>query len=404
MGKRAEMAALKVGEASEKTKEKERLEYNEKYKKESAEKEVAEKDSQKMTIETNEKEKVKADKREQEADAKHAAKEAAVLEAKTEKKQKVAMENLSKAEEKKFKARMKRPHLSAVRRNDAGVIKVPGPSGTIMVGDGVINHYRKWNDASIFEESYPDGDQWRCDMGFGRGELNCFVRGCKFPHGAHCVTTEASSNNAGWVWAECPEGYQVMGCGMRNNYLNFDPKSGFEDLRPVGNKCLGDMGFGPGRVSVYARCCKVNGPPPKIKAPAPPAAAGTANPDSIKCLSQNRWEQKKASDCMGGDIETITLSGKGAVIQDQLDTCAQKCMVKQGCVGFTFPSKGGKGNRCKLKGDGFANSDELKKVCDSYTATEDYDSYAKLSGPCTGAKVDTSSIVRADRRRIKIRL
>ena len=241
-------------------------------------------------------------------------------------------------------------------------------------------------------------------MGFGRGELNCFVRGCKFPHGAHCVTTEASSNNAGWVWAECPEGYQVMGCGMRNNYLNFDPKSGFEDLRPVGNKCLGDMGFGPGRVSVYARCCKVNGPPPKIKAPAPPAAAGTANPDSIKCLSQNRWEQKKASDCMGGDIETITLSGKGAVIQDQLDTCAQKCMVKQGCVGFTFPSKGGKGNRCKLKGDGFANSDELKKVCDSYTATEDYDSYAKLSGPCTGAKVDTSSIVRADRRRIKIRL
>merc|ERR1712196_632149 len=91
--KRAQMAALKVGEASEKTKEKQTLEYNEKYKKESAEKEVAEKDSQKMTIETNEKEKVKADKREQEADAKHAAKEEAVLEAKTEKKQKVAMEN-----------------------------------------------------------------------------------------------------------------------------------------------------------------------------------------------------------------------------------------------------------------------------------------------------------------------
>merc|ERR1711998_824055 len=162
--KRAQMAALKVGEASEKTKEKQTLEYNEKYKKESAEKEVAEKDSQKMTIETNEKEKVKADKREQEAD----------LEAKTEKKQKVAMENLSKAEEKKFKARMKRPHLSAVRRNDAGIIKVPGPSGTIMVGGGVINHYRKWNDASIFEESYPDGDQWRCDMGVGnRGQATC---------------------------------------------------------------------------------------------------------------------------------------------------------------------------------------------------------------------------------------
>merc|ERR1712072_438726 len=456
--KKAEHNAMRVGEATQKTKEKEELEYNEKYKKESAEKEVAEKAAQKMTEEVNGKEKAKAEKREEEAAQKHAASEEAVIQAKTEKEQKQTMEVLSKAEEVKFKAKMKRPRLQAVSRNDAGIVKVPGPSGAMMVGGGIINHYRKWNGASIFEESYPDGDQWRCDMGmngkgqvtcislsytmpegtkcinaraytanagvihatlppgyimtsggvqnlirkfdrqaafeesmpsgnrkwrcdmgFGRGELNCFVRGCKFPHGAHCVTTEGSSNNAGWVWAECPAGYQVTGCGMRNNYLQFDPRSGFEDLRPVGNKCLGDMGFGPGRVSVYARCCKVNGPPPKIKAPAPPAAAGTANPDSIKCLSQNRWEQKKASDCMGGDIETITLSGKGAVIQDQLDTCAQKCMVKQGCVGFTFPSKGGKGNRCKLKGDGFANSDELKKVCDSYTATQDYDSYASLA-------------------------
>merc|ERR1712167_38509 len=194
--KRAQLAALKVGEASEKTKEKQTLEYNEKYKKESAEKEVAEKDSQKMTIET--KEKVKADKREQEADAKHAAKEEAVLEAKTEKKQKVAMENLSKAEEKKFKARMKRPHLSAVRRNDAGIIKVPGPSGTIMVGGGVINHYRKWNDASIFEESYPDGDQWRCDMGVGnRGQATCISLSYKMPKGTKCVNARAYTANAG---------------------------------------------------------------------------------------------------------------------------------------------------------------------------------------------------------------
>merc|ERR1711924_183406 len=40
--------------------------------------------------------------------------------------------------------------------------------------------------------------------------------------------TEGSSDKAGWVWAECPDDYQVFGCGMRNNYLHFDPKSGFE--------------------------------------------------------------------------------------------------------------------------------------------------------------------------------
>jgi len=477
--KKAQIASLQVTEKTEKTKEKEELEYNEKYKKESKTKELAEKDSQKMTIEVNAKEKKKAEEREEEASAKHAAREEAVIEAKSEKQQKTAMEKLSKTEEGKFKALMKRPRLSAVRRNDAGVIKVPVPSGTMLVGGGIINHYRKWNYASIFEESYPDGDQWRCDMGvgnsgsatcislaykmpegtkcmnaraytanagvihatlppgyimtsggvqnlirkfdrhaafeqsmpsgdrkwrcdtgFGRGELNCFVRGCKFPHGAHCVTTEGSSNNAGWVWAECPDGYVVTGCGMRNNYLQFDPKSGFEDLRPVGNKCMGDMGFGPGRINVYARCCKVNGPPPKILAPPPPAAPGVANPDDVKCLNSARWEKKPNGDCMGGDMATVTLEGD---VSTQVAACASKCQQKESCTGFTFPSKGSSSKKCKLKGSvDYIISEELKKKCDSFQATNDFDSYAKLSGPCLTKDVDTASMASSDRRRVQI--
>jgi len=265
-----------------------------------------------------------------------------------------------------------------------------------MLSGGVQNLIRKFDRQGAFEESMPSGDRkWRCDMGFGRGELNCFVRGCKFPYGAHCVTTEGSSNNAGWVWAECPAGYQVMGCGMRNNYLQFDPKSGFEDLRPVGNKCLGDMGFGPGRVSVYARCCKINGPPPKIEAPKPPGPPGQADPDSIKCISSTRWEKKDQSECIGGDIQTITLDGKdAATIQQQVDTCARKCQAKSSCTGFTFPASGSESKKCKLKGgtDSII-SDEMNARCESYSSTNDYDSYAKLSGPCKQAQADVSGIV-----------
>lgn len=270
-----------------------------------------------------------------------------------------------------------------------------------MTSGGVQNLIRKFDRHAAFEQSMPSGDRkWRCDTGFGRGELNCYVRGCKFPYGAHCVTTEGSSNNAGWVWAECPEGYVVTGCGMRNNYLQFDPKSGFEDLRPVGNKCLGDMGFGPGRINVYARCCKINGPPPKIAAPPPPAAPGVANPDDVKCLNSARWEMKANGDCMGGDMETIELTGD---VEKQVASCAMKCQQKQSCAGFSFPAAGSKSKKCKLKSSpDFIVSEELKKNCDSFTATTDYNTYAKLSGPCLSGGVDVKKMASSDRRRVKI--
>jgi len=239
-------------------------------------------------------------------------------------------------------------------------------------------------------------------MGYGRGELNCFVRGCKFPYGAHCVTTEGSSDKAGWVWAECPEGYQVFGCGMRNNYLNFDVKSGFEDLRPVGNKCLGDMGFGPGRISVYARCCKVNGPPPEIPAPPPPKPPGIANPDNLKCMGETRWELKSNTDCIGGDIERVPLkAGDASKLGDQMEACAFKCARKKGCTGFAFPTPDGVSKaECKLKG-GEENvySEELQKFCPSETPSGDWNSYAKLNGSCKGKSVNVQGIAVKDRRR-----
>lgn len=368
-----------------------------------------------------------------------------------------------------------------VRRNDAGVIKVPAPGGTIMVGGGIINHYRKWNGNSIFEESYPDGDtwrcdtgvgnkgqatcislsyklpegtkcinarvytanagvihatlppgylmvsggvqnlhrrfdrhaafeesmpsgdrKWRCDMGYGRGELNCFVRGCKFPHGAHCVTTEGSSDNAGWVWAECPEGYQVFGCGMRNNYLNFDVRSGFEDLRPIGNKCMGDMGFGAGQVSVYARCCKVTGPPPEIPAPVPPPAPGKANPDDVKCMAETRWEMKKHSTCTGGDLDVIPVkAGSPHKLGEQMEACAFKCAQQERCTGFSFPTPSSVSKmECKLKGDKeHVFSEELQQFCETEAPSDDWNSFAKLSGSCSGKSVKLTGIVVADRRR-----
>jgi len=478
--KDAETQELKIKEASTKTKAKEELQFKEKYFKETKAKEKAEKDSAHMTQEQNDKEKKRAEQREEAAAAKHAENEKKVIEAKDEKTQKVAMERLSKAEEGTIKVKMKRVRLSAVRRNDAGVVKVPAPGGTIMVGGGMINHYRKWNGRSIFEESYPDGDswrcdsgvgntgmltcislayalpkgtkcvnarvytanagvihatlppgylmtsggvqnlhrrfdkhsafeesmpdgdrKWRCDTGFGRGELNCFVRGCKFPFGAHCVTTEGSSDKAGWVWAECPEGYNVMGCGMRNHYLEFDPRSGFEDLRPVGNKCLGDMGFGPGRITVYARCCKVHGPPPEIAAPPPPPTPGTANPDNIKCIGERRWEIKKNSDCVGGDSDQMPVTpGDKNKLGDQLEACALKCGQKQSCKGFTFPKAKGGGNVCKLKGDkDYVFSEELALTCVTQMNTDDWNSFALLGGTCQKRTANLDGIVIADRRR-----
>jgi len=477
----AEKKELEIKESTKKTKVKEELDYKEKYFKNSKAIEKAAKDSAEMTKEVNDKEHQTAEAREEAARSAEATANKRAVDAKNEKEFKFQKELLSKAEANTFAAKMKRPHLQVVRRNDAGVIKVPAAQGLTMFGGGIINHYRKWNRKAIFEESYPDGDswrcdtgqgnsgqatcislsykmpegtkcvntrtytvnagvvhatlppgyimvsggvqnlhrrfdrhsafeqsmpagdnKWRCDMGYGRGELNCFARGCKFPFGAHCVTTEGSSDNAGWVWAECPAGYQVTGCGMRNNYLNFDVKSGFEDLRPIGNKCMGDMGFGPGRVSVFARCCKVNPPPPKIKGPPPPPKVGTANPDNVKCAGDKKWELKSNTDCAGGDLESIPIPA-GQPIQKGMDTCAFKCASQFSCKGFSFPTST-KGGMCKLKGSSdHIYSDELQKFCDSETPSNEFNSYAKLHGPCTkgtGSQgVDTSKIISPNHRR-----
>merc|ERR1711871_217642 len=112
------------------------------YLKESKSKEKASKDSAKMTTEQNNKAQLHADEKIEKAKTRDEQALKELTEAKDEKMQKTAEEKKSKAEENIEKEKMRRPRLTAVQRNDAGMVKVPVPGGTTMVGGGLINHYR----------------------------------------------------------------------------------------------------------------------------------------------------------------------------------------------------------------------------------------------------------------------
>lgn len=266
--------------------------------------------------------------------------------------------------------------------NNAGVVHAALPLGYTMVSGGVQNLYRRWNRLSAFEESLPSGNRWRCDTGFGPGRLNCFVRGCKFPHGGKCVTTSTTSHHAGWVWAQCPAGYRVFGCGMNNRLRSFNPRSGFEEIRPIGNKCMGDMGFGPGRVTVYARCCKVTGPPPKVppKPPSPPPEKAAAG--SVSCMANIKWEKKRNFRCISRGLGTSRVS--------KPSDCAFKCSKNSSCKAFAF-----KGNMCSLRGGRNIQQTSTPNVtCRGVKARTDY--YSSLPGSC---KSSVAKLLSAHRRR-----
>jgi hypothetical protein len=139
--------------------------------------------------------------------------------------------------------------------NNAGVVRVGCPSGYTMVGGGMFNHYRHFNPLAGFEESMPEGNWWRCDMGFGPGQITCFVRCCKLKS-VHCVNPARSTNNAGVVVVGCPGGYTMLSGGVYNNYRGWNRLSAFEESMPWGNGWRCDLGFGPGRLNCYARCCR----------------------------------------------------------------------------------------------------------------------------------------------------
>merc|ERR1712070_565358 len=146
--------------------------------------------------------------------------------------------------------------VSSSRSNNAGIVKPAAKSGMTMTGGGIYNHYRHWNAKAGFEETMPEGNQWRCDMGFGPGQVTCYGIYCKKSGALTCTTRSGRFTGSGTKTVNLPSGYTMTGGGMYNHYRSWNAKAGFEDTRPNGNGWLGDMGFGWGDFTVYVRGCK----------------------------------------------------------------------------------------------------------------------------------------------------
>merc|ERR1719163_724367 len=197
-------------------------------------------------------EKVAKEKSSKESSAKAAAREA--TEKANEKKAKAAAHEKKKADTRSsFTCTTK-----TTKSNHAGVIYAGPHGGYTMTGGGMNNHYRTWNKLAGFEEMMPDGDRFRCDTGFGPGQLTCYYQGCRVNGGLTCGIWSKRKTGSGSTTVNAPAGYTATGGGIYNHYRTFNEKSGFENSYPVGNGWKGDMGFGWGDYTVYVRGCKVN--------------------------------------------------------------------------------------------------------------------------------------------------
>jgi len=147
---------------------------------------------------------------------------------------------------------------SSQNTNNAGVIRPRAHSGYVMTGGGMVNNYRNWDKKSAFEEMYPHNGAFQCDTGFGAGKLTCYTTSCKFSRGLTCITRASTrKKGSGTATATLPAGYTVTGGGVYNHYRHWNKKAAFEESIPVGNnQWRGDMGFGDGDFTVYARGCK----------------------------------------------------------------------------------------------------------------------------------------------------
>lgn len=141
--------------------------------------------------------------------------------------------------------------------NRAGIVKTTTPGGYTMLGGGMVNHYRRWDAKSGFEEALPEGNHFRCDTGFGPGKLTCYARSCKSTVGRlSCTTRSLRFRGSGVRDVHLPAGYTMTGGGLNNHYRGWNKKAGFEVTRPNGNAWRGDMGFGWGDYTVFVRGCK----------------------------------------------------------------------------------------------------------------------------------------------------
>merc|ERR1712139_301266 len=140
----------------------------------------------------------------------------------------------------------------------SGVRDVRLPGGYVMTGGGLYNHYRHFNARAGFEETRPNGNAWRGDMGFGWGDYTVYVRGCRAPRGRKLICATRRSGRGNYNRVSCPGGYTVTSCGVNNHYRAFNAKSAYESHFPVGNnQCHCDTAFGAGVNTCYARCCKL---------------------------------------------------------------------------------------------------------------------------------------------------
>jgi hypothetical protein len=146
----------------------------------------------------------------------------------------------------------------SLRFKGSGVRDVHLPRGYVMTGGGLNNHYRGWNKRAGFEETRPNGNSWRGDMGFGWGDYTVYVRGCKAPAGRKLVCVTRQSGRGNYNKVTCPAGFTVTSCGVNNHYRRWNKKSGYESHFPHGNnQCHCDTAFGHGDNTCYARCCKL---------------------------------------------------------------------------------------------------------------------------------------------------
>merc|ERR1712139_89602 len=146
----------------------------------------------------------------------------------------------------------------SLRFRGSGVRDVRLPRGYTMTGGGLYNHYRHFNARAGFEETRPNGNMWRGDMGFGWGDYTVYVRGCKAPRGRRLVCTTRQSGRGNYNRVTCPRGYTVTSCGVNNHYRAFNARSAYESHFPASNsQCHCDTAFGLGDNTCYARCCKL---------------------------------------------------------------------------------------------------------------------------------------------------
>lgn len=140
------------------------------------------------------------------------------------------------------------------------MITVNPSEGYTVVGGGMKSRATAFNKLAVFEESMPEHQHWRCDIGAGPGRLDCFVRACRFQVPVKCKNVKVSKAGSGVRYASCPSGYTVMDGGLYNKRRSYKNKnSGFEGwwIDGTRNRVGGDAGFGSGAFNVYARCCNI---------------------------------------------------------------------------------------------------------------------------------------------------